>query len=211
MIPNTPSAKEKTKALDLALQQIEKQFGKGAIMKLGEESAQVAVEIIPSGSIALDMALGIGGIPRGRVVEIYGPESSGKTTLALTIIANAQKTGGNAVFIDAEHALDAAYAQKLAENPKTAYPAEITYCFTIRDPYQRLITKTVTNTVNDPQEALSAAEAIRRSIDGRTKLTDLMVIDLEQRRERLTAIGHSLPDFVRSSRSMLGEVIANLS
>ncbi len=113
MIANTPSAKEKVKALDLALQQIEKQFGKGAIMKLGEDSAQVAVEIIPSGSIALDMALGIGGIPRGRVVEIYGPESSGKTTLALTIIANAQKTGGNAVFIDAEHALDAAYAQKL--------------------------------------------------------------------------------------------------
>src|SRR5262252_9185537 len=86
MIPNTPSAKEKSKALDLALQQIEKQFGKGAIMKLGEESAHVAVEVVPSGSIALDMALGIGGIPRGRVVEIYGPESSGKTTLALTII-----------------------------------------------------------------------------------------------------------------------------
>ncbi|MEK7823827.1 MAG: recombinase RecA [Candidatus Eisenbacteria bacterium] len=113
MIPNTPSAKEKTKALDLALQQIEKQFGKGAIMKLGEESAHVAVEVIPSGSIALDMALGIGGIPRGRVIEIYGPESSGKTTLALTIIANAQRQGGNAVFIDAEHALDAAYTQKL--------------------------------------------------------------------------------------------------
>ena len=113
MIPNTPSAKEKTKALDLALQQIEKQFGKGAIMKLGEESAKIAVEVIPTGSIALDLALGIGGIPRGRVIEIYGPESSGKTTLALTIIANAQKTGGNAVFIDAEHALDAAYAQKL--------------------------------------------------------------------------------------------------
>jgi len=113
MIPNTSSAKEKLKALDLALQQIEKQFGKGAIMKLGEESAQVAIEIIPSGSIGLDMALGVGGVPRGRVVEIYGPESSGKTTLALTIIANAQKQGGNAVFIDAEHALDAAYSQKL--------------------------------------------------------------------------------------------------
>jgi recombination protein RecA len=113
MIPNTPSAKEKTKALDLALQQIEKQFGKGAIMKLGEESAQVAVEVIPTGSLGLDMALGIGGVPRGRVIEIYGPESSGKTTLALTIIANAQRAGGNAVFIDAEHALDAAYSQKL--------------------------------------------------------------------------------------------------
>ena len=113
MIANTPSTKEKVKALDLALQQIEKQFGKGAIVKLGEPSALVPVDVIPSGSIALDMALGVGGVPRGRVVEIYGPESSGKTTLALTIIANAQKLGGNAVFIDAEHALDAAYSQKL--------------------------------------------------------------------------------------------------
>jgi recombination protein RecA len=113
MIGNTPSAKEKTKALDLALQQIEKQFGKGSIMKLGEESAHVAVEVIPTGSIGLDLALGVGGVPRGRVIEIYGPESSGKTTLALTIIAHAQRLGGNAVFIDAEHALDAAYAQRL--------------------------------------------------------------------------------------------------
>src|SRR5881397_1163497 len=114
MIPNTPpSAKEKTKALDLALQQIEKQFGKGAIMKLGEESARVPVEVIPTGSLGLDLALGVGGVPRGRIVEIYGPESSGKTTLALTIISHAQRLGGNAVFIDAEHALDAAYAQKL--------------------------------------------------------------------------------------------------
>src|SRR5689334_3155431 len=108
-----PNAKEKTKALDLALQQIEKQFGKGAIMKLGEESAKVGVEVIPTGSLGLDLATGVGGVPRGRVVEIFGPESSGKTTLALTIVANAQRTGGNAVFIDAEHALDAAYAQKL--------------------------------------------------------------------------------------------------
>src|SRR5215831_7866026 len=113
MIPNTPSAKEKVKALDLALQQIEKQFGKGSIMKLGEDGAKIGIEVIPTGSIALDMALGVGGLPRGRIIEIYGPESSGKTTLALTIVANAQKLGGNAVFIDAEHALDAAYAQKL--------------------------------------------------------------------------------------------------
>jgi len=113
MIVNPPSAKEKTKALDLALQQIEKQFGKGAIMKLGEESAKVAVDVISTGSLGLDLALGVGGVPRGRVVEIYGPESSGKTTLALTIISHAQRSGGNAVFIDAEHALDAAYAQKL--------------------------------------------------------------------------------------------------
>jgi len=112
MMQPPPSAKEKNKALDLALQQIEKQFGKGAIMKLGEDSA-VPVDAISTGSIGLDLATGVGGVPRGRVVEIYGPESSGKTTLALTIIANAQKTGGNAVFIDAEHALDATYAQKL--------------------------------------------------------------------------------------------------
>src|SRR5213596_3177701 len=113
MISNSPTAKEKIKALDLALQQIEKQFGKGAIMKLGEERANIAVEVVPTGSIGLDMALGVGGVPRGRIIEIYGPESSGKTTLALTIISNAQRLGGNAVFIDAEHALDASYAQKL--------------------------------------------------------------------------------------------------
>jgi len=112
MMQPPPSAKEKNKALDLALQQIEKQFGKGAIMKLGEDSA-VPVDAISTGSIGLDLATGVGGVPRGRVIEIYGPESSGKTTLALTIIANAQKAGGNAVMVDAEHALDATYAQKL--------------------------------------------------------------------------------------------------
>jgi recombination protein RecA len=106
-------SKERSKALELAVQQIERQFGKGAIMKLGEESARVQVDSIPTGSLALDAALGIGGVPRGRVIEIYGPESSGKTTLTLSIIAHAQKGGGNAVFIDAEHALDAAYAKKL--------------------------------------------------------------------------------------------------
>jgi len=111
-----PSPKEKTKALDIAVQQIEKQFGKGAIMKLGQGKALVPVDVISTGSLGLDQALGVGGVPRGRVIEIYGPESSGKTTLALTIIANAQKTGGNAVFIDAEHALDAAYASKLGVN-----------------------------------------------------------------------------------------------
>ena len=124
MMTNTPSAKEKVKALDLALQQIEKQFGKGAIMKLGEDSANIAIETIPTGSIGLDMALGVGGVPRGRIVEIYGPESSGKTTLALTIIANAQRLGGSAVFIDAEHALDAAYAQKLGVDINNLHVAQ---------------------------------------------------------------------------------------
>jgi recombination protein RecA len=105
-------ASDRDKALEAALVQIERQFGKGSIMRLGEES-RVPVEVIPSGSIALDVALGIGGYPRGRVVEIYGPESSGKTTVALHAIANAQKAGGIAAIIDAEHALDPEYAQKL--------------------------------------------------------------------------------------------------
>ncbi|MDR3288158.1 MAG: recombinase RecA [Peptococcaceae bacterium] len=107
---------DKLRALDMALSQIEKQFGKGSIMKLGEVSAVMAVDVIPTGSLALDVALGVGGVPRGRVVEIYGPESSGKTTVALHIIAEAQKIGGVAAFIDAEHALDPVYAQALGVN-----------------------------------------------------------------------------------------------
>ena len=103
---------EKWRAVETALTQIERQFGKGSIMRLGERP-EVAIAIIPTGSLAVDAALGIGGIPRGRVVEIFGPESSGKTTLSLQVIAQAQKTGGLAAFIDAEHALDAEYAKKL--------------------------------------------------------------------------------------------------
>jgi recombination protein RecA len=104
---------ERTKALDVALSQIEKQFGKGSIMRLGQKGAILPVDSIPTGAVSLDFALGIGGMPRGRVVEIFGPESSGKTTLALQLIAEAQKLGGMAAFVDAEHALDAGYAQKL--------------------------------------------------------------------------------------------------
>ena len=104
---------ERSKALDVAVSQIEKQFGKGSIMRLGTHGAVAAVDAIPTGSISLDFALGIGGMPRGRVVEIFGPESSGKTTLALQVIAQAQKLGGMASFVDAEHALDAGYAKKL--------------------------------------------------------------------------------------------------
>jgi len=106
----------KSKALDLALSQIEKQFGKGSIMKLGEQAIEANIPVIPTGSLGLDLALGVGGLPRGRVVEIYGPESSGKTTLALECIAEAQKLGGIGAFIDAEHALDASYARKLGVN-----------------------------------------------------------------------------------------------
>jgi len=104
---------EKNKAIELALSQIEKQFGKGAIMRLGNDEVLPGVEAISTGSISLDMALGVGGVPRGRIIEIYGPESSGKTTLALHIVAEAMKTGGIAAFVDAEHALDIGYARKL--------------------------------------------------------------------------------------------------
>jgi recombination protein RecA len=114
------SAKEdnmdKQKALDAALSQIERAFGKGSIMKLGTKGEHLEVETVSTGSLGLDIALGIGGLPRGRIVEIYGPESSGKTTLALHVIAQAQKTGGNCAFVDAEHALDPAYARKLGVN-----------------------------------------------------------------------------------------------
>src|SRR6184192_3682299 len=105
--------REKVKAVELAVGQIEKQFGKGSIMRLGQKGAIQPIDAIPTGSISIDYALGVGGVPRGRVIEIFGPESSGKTTLALQVIAEAQKLGGMAAFVDAEHALDASYAQKL--------------------------------------------------------------------------------------------------
>ena len=104
---------DKDKALDAALSQIEKAFGKGSIMRMGQDNAHVDIEGVPTGSLGLDMALGIGGLPRGRIIEIYGPESSGKTTLALSVIAQAQKNGGTCAFIDAEHALDPSYAKKI--------------------------------------------------------------------------------------------------
>jgi recombination protein RecA len=106
-------ADERGKAIDLALSQIEKQFGKGSIMRLGSKEAVVPISVISTGAISIDAALGVGGFPRGRVVEIFGPESSGKTTIALQVIAEAQKTGGMAAFVDAEHALDPSYAKKL--------------------------------------------------------------------------------------------------
>src|SRR5213596_1396142 len=105
--------RERMKAVDLAVGQIEKQFGKGSIMRLGQKGPIQPIDAISTGAISIDYALGVGGVPRGRVIEIFGPESSGKTTLALQVIAEAQKTGGMAAFVDAEHALDAAYAQKL--------------------------------------------------------------------------------------------------
>ncbi|MBL7066794.1 MAG: recombinase RecA [Candidatus Marinimicrobia bacterium] len=114
MVDNT----NKQRALDLAVSQIDRQFGKGSIMRLGDEGFKISTDVISTGCLSLDAAVGIGGIPRGRVTEIYGPEASGKTTLALHIIAEAQKTGGYAAFIDAEHALDPIYAAKLGVNTK---------------------------------------------------------------------------------------------
>src|SRR6185312_493059 len=104
---------DKNKALEAAVTQIERTFGKGSIMRLGQNEKAVDIAAIPTGSLGLDLALGIGGLPRGRIVEIYGPESSGKTTLALHVIAEAQRTGGTCAFVDAEHALDPGYARKL--------------------------------------------------------------------------------------------------
>ena len=115
---------EKMKALDAVLLQIEKQYGKGSIMRLGEQAGTTGIEVIPSGCLALDLALGIGGFPRGRIIEIYGPESSGKTTVALHAIAEAQKMGGVAAFIDAEHALDPVYAKKLGVNLDELYVSQ---------------------------------------------------------------------------------------
>jgi len=112
---------EKSRALDLAITQIERQFGKGAIMKLGKASAGVKISVIPTGALSLDLALGVGGFPRGRVTEIFGPEMSGKTTLSLTAIANVQRNGGTAAFIDAEHALDPKYAKLLGVNIDELY------------------------------------------------------------------------------------------
>ena len=115
---------DKEKALEIALAQIEKQFGKGAIMKLGDNSANLNISAIPTGCIDLDIALGVGGIPRGRIIEVFGPESSGKTTIALHVVAQAQKMGGTAAFIDAEHALDPVYAESLGVNVDDLYVSQ---------------------------------------------------------------------------------------
>ena len=115
---------EKMKALDAVLMQIEKQYGKGSIMRLGDAAGETEIDVIPTGCLTLDLALGIGGMPRGRIIEIYGPESSGKTTVALHAIAETQKLGGVAAFIDAEHALDPVYAKKLGVNLDDLYVSQ---------------------------------------------------------------------------------------
>lgn len=143
------SKSEKEKALDITVKRIEKQFGKGSIMKLGEASA-LNIESIPTGALTLDIALGVGGVPRGRIIEIFGPESSGKTTLALHILAEAQKKGGIVAFIDAEHALDPKYSENLGVN----------------------IDNLLISQPNNGEEALEIAEALVRS-----NAIDVVVVD----------------------------------
>src|SRR6266516_1898349 len=161
---------ERTRAIDLALTQIEKQFGKGSIMRLGAKDALVPVEVIPTGAISLDAALGVGGLPRGRVVEIFGPESSGKTTLALHVVAEAQRRGGMAAFVDAEHALDAAYAKRLGVDVDNLLVSQPDY----------------------GEQALEIAEALTRS-----NAVDVVVIDsvaaLVPKAELDGDMGDSLP------------------
>jgi recombination protein RecA len=161
---------EKTKAIDLAMTQIEKQFGKGSIMRLGSKEALVPVEVIPTASVAFDAATGVGGMPRGRVVEIFGPEASGKTTIALHIIAEAQRRGGMAAFVDAEHALDAAYAKRLGVDVDNLLVSQPDY----------------------GEQALEIAEALVRS-----NAVDVLVIDsvaaLVPKAELDGDMGDSLP------------------
>src|SRR5690606_12111307 len=141
---------EKQKALDMALHQIEKAYGKGSVMRLGEASANLSVDVIPTGALALDIALGVGGIPRGRIVEVFGPESSGKTTLCLHVVAEAQKRGGIAAVIDVEHALDPTYAERLGVD----------------------IDNLLISQPDDAESALEIAEALVRS-----GAVDVIVID----------------------------------
>jgi recombination protein RecA len=161
---------DKTKAIELAMTQIEKQFGKGSIMRLGTKEALVPVEVIPTGAISFDAALGVGGVPRGRVIEIFGPESSGKTTIALHIIAEAQRRGGMAAFVDAEHALDAAYAKRLGVDVDNLLVSQPDY----------------------GEQALEIAEALVRS-----NAVDVLVIDsvaaLVPKAELDGDMGDSLP------------------
>ena len=124
---NDMASSEKLKALDAALAQIEKAHGKGSVMKLGDSAAKLNIETVPTGSISLDIALGLGGIPKGRIIEIYGPESSGKTTVALHMIAEVQKRGGIAGFIDAEHALDPVYAKNIGVDVDNLYISQPDY------------------------------------------------------------------------------------
>src|SRR5271166_6222859 len=184
-----PETTERNKAIDLALIQIEKQFGKGSIMRLGTKDILVPVEIIPTGAISFDAALGVGGMPRGRVVEIFGPASSGKTTIALHVVAEAQKRGGMAAYIDAEHAMDAGYAQRLGVDVDNLLVSQPDY----------------------GEQALEIAEALVRS-----NAVDVLVIDsvaaLTPKAELEGEMGDSLPGLqARLMSQALRKLTASIS
>jgi len=203
------------------MQQIDRQFGKGSIMKLGDERARVPIDIIPTGSISLDVALGVGGVPRGRIVEIFGPESSGKTTLALHIIAQAQKRGGLAAFVDAEHALDANYAKKLGvdldnlivSQPDTGEQAlEITETLVrsgaldvvVIDSVAALVPKAeIEGEMGDAQMGLQArlmSQAMRK-LAGTISKTNVCTIFINQIREKIGVIFGS-PETTTGGRAL---------
>ena len=212
---------EKDKALDAALSQIQKQFGKGAIMKLGDKGAQMNVEAISTGSISLDVATGIGGVPRGRIVEIYGPESSGKTTLTLHIVAEAQKNGGKAAFIDAEHALDPVYAKNLGvdvENLLVSLPdtGELALVFcdlrvrsgalvvVIIDSVAALVPKAeIQGEMGDAHVGLQArlmSQALRK-ITGNINKSNTCVIFINQLREKV-GVMYGSPEVTTGGRAL---------
>ena len=183
---------EKKKALEAAMSQIEKQFGKGSVMKLGEFKA-MEIEAIPTGALSLDMALGIGGVPRGRIIEVFGPESSGKTTLALHVIAEAQKMGGEAAFIDAEHALDPVYAKKLGvdidnlivSQPDTGEQAlEITESLVRSGALDVVVVDSVAALVPKAEIARLMSQALRK-LAGAINKSKTVLIFINQLREKI--------------------------
>ncbi|MCL2671450.1 MAG: recombinase RecA [Clostridiales bacterium] len=213
---------EKEKALEIALANIEKQFGKGAVMKMGDQGERTNIGVIPTGCLDLDLALGIGGVPRGRVIEIYGPESSGKTTIALTIIAQSQKLGGVAAFIDAEHALDPLYAEKLGvcvdelyvSQPDTGEQAlEITEALVRSGAIDVLVVDSVAALVpkaelegdmGEAQVGLQArlmSQALRK-LTGAISKTNTVLIFINQLRDKIGNAGYGSPETTTGGKAL---------
>ena len=202
---------EKMKALDAVLLQIEKQYGKGSIMRLGDEAGKTEIEVIPTGCLTLDLALGIGGMPRGRIIEIYGPESSGKTTVALHAIAEAQKMGGVAAFIDAEHALDPVYAKKLGVNLEDLYVSQPDTGEQALDITDALVRSSAVDIiVNDSVAALTPKAEIEGDMgDSHVGLQARL---MSQALRKLTAIvnkSHTCVIFINQLREKVGVMFGN--
>lgn len=213
---------EKEKALEVALANIEKQFGKGAVMKMGDQSERANIDFIPTGNLDIDIALGIGGVPRGRVIEIFGPESSGKTTIALTIVAQSQRMGGTAAFIDAEHALDPLYAEKLGvcvdelyvSQPDTGEQAlEITEALVrsgaidvvVVDSVAALVPKAeLEGDMGSAQVGLQArlmSQALRK-LTGTISKTNTVLIFINQLRDKIGNVGYGSPETTTGGKAL---------